>query len=61
MEIAWLSQHLKRLDEILITELITRYWILQLCQALTEEDVCKTFKTSKQHDKDAEKIEGKES
>ena len=34
------------------------YW-LQLCQELTREDVSKTFKTSKQHDKNAEKIEGK--
>ena len=31
---------------------------LQLCQALTEGDVAKTFKTSKQHDKNAEKYEG---
>jgi len=30
----------------------------KLCHTLTEEDVAKTFKTSKQHDKDAEKIEG---
>ena len=32
--------------------------MFQLCQSLTEGDVAKTFKTSKQHDKDAEKIEG---
>jgi len=30
----------------------------KLCQTLTEEDVAKTFKTSKQHDANAEKIEG---
>merc|ERR1719249_46567 len=30
----------------------------KLCQQLTEGDVAKTFKTSKQHDKNAEKIEG---
>ena len=30
----------------------------QLCQSLTEGDVANTFKTSKQHDKNAEKIEG---
>ena len=32
--------------------------MFQLCQTLTEEDVAKTFKTSKQHDANAEKIEG---
>ena len=32
--------------------------IFQLCRNLTEKDVAKTFKTSKQHDKNAEKIEG---
>ena len=32
--------------------------IPQLCQSLTEGDVAKTFKTSKQHDKNAEKIQG---
>merc|ERR1719431_2068062 len=30
----------------------------QLCQSLLAEDVAKTFRTSKQHDKNAEKIEG---
>jgi plastin-3 len=30
----------------------------KLCQALADEDVSNTFKTSKQHDKDAEKIDG---
>jgi len=30
----------------------------RLCQTLQAEDVAKTFKTSKQHDKNAEKIEG---
>ena len=33
---------------------------LQLCQDLADQDVCNTFKTRKQHDKDAEKIEGEE-
>eukprot|EP00092_Neocalanus_flemingeri_P000849 GFUD01000906.1.p1 GENE.GFUD01000906.1~~GFUD01000906.1.p1 ORF type:complete len:613 (-),score=215.60 GFUD01000906.1:166-2004(-) len=39
-------------------EFLTKAGFEKLCQALTEEDVTKTFKTSKQHDKDAEKIEG---
>ena len=30
----------------------------QLCQSLQSEDVAKTFRTSKQHDKNAEKIAG---
>merc|ERR1719320_386214 len=30
----------------------------QLCQSLQSEDVAKTFRTSKQHDRNAEKIEG---
>jgi len=30
----------------------------KLCQDLADQDICNTFKTSKQHDKDAEKIEG---
>jgi len=39
-------------------DLLSKSGLEKLCHTLTEEDVAKTFKTSKQHDKDAEKIEG---
>lgn len=40
-------------------DFLTKEAFEKLCQNLQSEDVAKTFKTSKQHDKDAEKIEGK--
>merc|ERR1719402_1093203 len=39
-------------------EFLSKSAFEKLCQQLTEGDVAKTFKTSKQHDKNAEKIEG---
>jgi len=39
-------------------EFLSKSGFEKLCQTLTQEDVARTFKTSKQHDKDAEKIEG---
>jgi len=39
-------------------EFLSKSGFEKLCQSLTEGDVAKTFKTSKQYDKDAEKIEG---
>jgi len=39
-------------------EFLSKSGFEKLCQNLTEGDVAKTFKTSKQHDKNAEKIQG---
>jgi len=39
-------------------EFLSKSCFEKLCQTLTLEDVARTFKTSKQHDKNAEKIEG---
>jgi len=38
-------------------EFLSKSGFEKLCQSLTEGDVAKTFKTSKQHDKNAEKIQ----
>jgi len=39
-------------------EFLTKPAFEKLCQSLTSEDVAKTFQTTKQHDKNAEKLEG---
>ena len=53
----WPRKYLRRLVEILM-RITLETFTLQLCQDLADQDVCNTFKTKKQHDKDAEKIEG---
>jgi len=52
-----IMQALKENEEVQ-GDYIQKTVFYQLCQSLQAEDVAKTFRTSKQHDRNAEKIEG---
>jgi len=51
-------QDIKNRGETEPGDLVAKEVFEKLCQDLADQDVCNTFKTKKQHDKDAEKIEG---